>query len=74
MRGLVGASGSGEGKVFEDVFDVARGDKDGFAELALPFATLLLQNVTLSLLPAQNLPGTCHLETFGDGLSGLCLA
>lgn len=71
MRWFVGASGSGEGKVLKDVLHVAGGHKDGFAEVALPFAALLLKNVPLALLPAQNLPGTCHLEAFGDGLSGL---
>jgi len=63
-----------ERKVFLHVLDVSIGDKGGMGKIPFALAALALQQVTGALLPAQNLTGSCHLETLGNSLSSLCFS
>lgn len=63
-----------ERKVFLHILDVGIGNEGGMREIPFALATLALQQVTGALLPAQNLTGSCHLETLGNSLSGLCFS
>jgi len=63
-----------ERKVFLHVLDVGIGDKGGMSEIPLPLAALALEQVPGTLFPAQNLTGSCHLETLGNSLSSLCFS
>ena len=50
------------------------GDKGGMSEIPLPLTALALEQVPGALFPAQNLTGSCHLETLGNSLSSLCFS
>ncbi len=63
-----------ERKVFLHVLDVGIGDKRGAGEAPLALAVLALEQVPGALLPAQNLTGSCHLESLGNSLSSLCFS
>lgn len=56
-----------EGHVLADGFDVGFVGQGRFAEVAFPLTRLLRKDVTLALLATQELAGTRHLESFGDG-------
>jgi len=66
------AGGSGEGKILHHTLVVCGANNNGFGQRALTLAILALQQVTFSLFTAQDLPRARHLESFGDGLTGLC--
>ena len=66
------AGGSGEGKILHHTLVVCGANNNGFGQRALTLAVLALKQVTLSLFAAQDLPRARHLESFGDGLTGLC--
>jgi hypothetical protein len=63
-----------ERKVFLHVLDVGIGNKGGMGEIPFALAVLALEQVPGALLPAQNLTGSCHLETLGNSLSSLCFS
>ena len=73
-RDIVSIRDLGKRKVFLNILDVGIGNQRHSPEIALTLAVLVLQQVTLALFPAQNLPSTCHLESFGDSLPGLCFS
>lgn len=63
-------AGLAEKKVLLHCLDVCVGDKCRFPEISFPFPVFLLENVTLTLLTAQNFTGASHFEALGDGRSG----
>ena len=63
-----------ERKVFLHVLDVSIGDKGGMGKIPFALAALALEQVPGALLPAQNLTGSCHLESLGNSLSSLCFS
>lgn len=65
---------SAKWKVFLNVLNICIRNERRLSEVPLALAILVLQQVTLALFPAQNLPSTCHLESFGDSLPGLCFS
>jgi hypothetical protein len=65
---------SAKRKVFLNGFNICSRNERHLSEVPLALAILVLQQVTLALFPAQNLPSTCHLESFGDSLPGLCFS
>lgn len=65
---------SAKRKVFLNILDISSGNERHLSEVPLAFAILVLKQVSLTLFPAQNLPSTCHLESFGDSLPGLCFS
>lgn len=65
---------SAKRKVFLNILDVSVRNERHLSEVPLALAILVLQQVSLALFPAQNLPSTCHLESFGDSLPGLCFS
>lgn len=56
-------------KIREDGLLIHFRHKGDLAEIPLPFAILVLQDVALALFTAQHLPGRSHFESFGDGFS-----
>jgi hypothetical protein len=65
---------SGERKVLFDILDVSIGNEASLTEIALALPVLALKQVAFALFTTQNFPCACHLETFGDSLSGLCFS
>ena len=60
-----------EGQVLLDSPNLGGVHQSGFAQSALALAGLLLENVTLTLLAAQDLARAGHLETLGYSLTCL---
>ncbi len=60
-----------EGQVLLDSPNLGGVHQSGFAQSALTLAGLLLENVTLTLLAAQDLARAGHLETLGYSLTCL---
>ena len=63
--------GLSEGHVLLNGPNLGGVHQSGFAQGALALAGLLLEDVTLTLLAAQNLARAGHLETLGDSLTCL---
>ena len=63
--------GLSEGQVLLDSPNLGSVHQSGFAQSALALAGLLLENVTLTLLAAQDLARAGHLETLGNSLTCL---
>lgn len=63
--------GLSEGQVLLDSPNLGGVHQSGFAQSALALAGLLLENVTLTLLAAQDLARAGHLETLGNSLTCL---
>ena len=63
--------GLSEGQVLLDSPNLGGVHQSGFAQSALTLAGLLLENVTLTLLAAQDLARAGHLETLGNSLTCL---
>ena len=63
--------GLSEGQVLLDSPNLGGVHQSGSAQSALALAGLLLENVTLTLLAAQDLARAGHLETLGNSLTCL---
>jgi hypothetical protein len=66
--------GLGKRKVFLNILNICIRNERSLSEVTFALAILVLKQVSLTLFPAQNLPSTCHLESFGDSLPGLCFS
>jgi len=64
--------GLGKRKIRLNGFHICFGNETCLAQIAFPLWTLLGKNVAFPLFPAQDLPCARHLESLGDGLTGLC--
>ena len=67
-------SGSVEGQVLFDVFDVSVGNKSGLAETALALGVLALKQVALALFATEDFARTSDLEALGNGFPCLCFS
>ena len=67
-------SGSVEGQVLLDVFNVGVGNQGCLAGTALAFAVLVLKQVPLALVATEDFARTSDLEAFGNGFACLCFS
>ena len=79
MEAVRGADGGavcclGEREVLFYVLDVSIRDEGGMGKIPFTLTILALEQVAGALFPTKNLTGSCHLETLGNSLSGLCFS